>query len=84
MIISNELIITFLSVGILTFLIYKIVDLYIKRRKYSHIPGPPADGILGFFFGNLKEIIKSTKNDGMFTDLLNEWYLNIQCINFLL
>lgn len=35
----------FLSLGLTsTYLLYKTVRLYLKRRKYRHIPGPPTEG----------------------------------------
>ena len=27
-----------------SYLLYKLVRLYLKRRKYRNIPGPPANG----------------------------------------
>lgn len=37
----------FLSIGLTsTYLLYKTVRLYLKKRKYRHIPGPPTEGYL--------------------------------------
>ena len=39
---NNILLVTF---GIsASYLLYKIVRFYLKRRKYRNIPGPPANG----------------------------------------
>jgi hypothetical protein len=27
-----------------TYLVYRIARIYLKRRKYRHIPGPPTKG----------------------------------------
>ena len=31
---------------------YYSLKKYLLRQKYKHIPGPPANGLLGFYFGN--------------------------------
>jgi len=44
------------------------------RKKYSHIPGPPTKGIIGFYLGNLQRIRQVMNSDGkILADLLNEW-----------
>ena len=69
----KEIIIS-VSVGaVLAFVGYRIFNIYLKRKKYSHIPGPPADGLFGFIFGNLFEMIKMTRKSGNFADTLNKW-----------
>ena len=46
-----------LSTCFLTFALglftYYTIKIYFLRKKYEHIPGPPANGILGFYFGNV-------------------------------
>ena len=59
---------------IFTIFSYKTIEIYFKRRKYQHIPGPPANGLLGFYLGNLKEYKSSKKRGIMYVDLVNEWY----------
>lgn len=53
-----------------TFKIYKL------RQKYKHIPGPPANGLFRFYFGNVFEILANQKNNKVTTDLELEWYFN--------
>ena len=48
---------SFLSVLFAHFTI-KMITL---RKKYSHIPGPPTKGILGFYTGNLIELLVETR-----------------------
>ena len=56
-----------------TFLLYKTFDIYNKRRRYRHIPGPPTFGISGFYLGNFLERRIAEKNGIIFMDLVNEW-----------
>ena len=37
-------------------IIYYTIKIYNLRKRYAHIPGPPANGIIGFYLGNLLEI----------------------------
>ena len=73
MVFSKELVISISTGSVLIYLLSKVIEIYSKRRKYKHIPGPPADGFLGFFFGNLNDLIYFTKKGVMYTDIINEW-----------
>ena len=69
---KEVLIWTFLG-AVFTLFFYKTIDIYIKRKRYKHIPGPSANGILSFYLGYLRDVLSADKNDIMFTDLLHEW-----------
>ena len=73
----KEIIITTLSGVILALFIYKTYEIYAKRRRYKHIPGPPADGILDFYLGNLRDIYSADAKNVMLMDLINEWLMDL-------
>ena len=52
---------------------YKTIVIYLKRRKFNHIPGPPTKGILGFYLGNLDQIVMTMKNGRILADLTSDW-----------
>lgn len=62
-----------LSGTALGFLIYKTIRIYLMRREYAHIPGPPTKGIIGFYMGNLGKIVETMNNGKILSDLTNEW-----------
>ena len=70
----QDIFVTLVVGGFLLFFIYKTFDIYLKRRKYRHIPGPPTNGILGFYLGHFREINAVIKNGGTFLDLFSEWF----------
>jgi hypothetical protein len=53
--------------------VYYITKTYKNRRRYKHLPGPPADGISGFLFGNLFEIIELSKKGKSFCEIQAGW-----------
>jgi hypothetical protein len=61
-----------LSAACLGFL-YKTYRIYQLRERYEHIPGPPSDGLLGFYFGNLESVVKAMKTGKILADLIHEW-----------
>jgi len=52
---------------------YKTFRIYLARKKFKHIPGPPTKGILGFYLGNLDQIVNTMKNGRILADLTDEW-----------
>jgi hypothetical protein len=60
---------TFCSV----YAVFYIIKTYQNRRRYKHLPGPPADGISGFLFGNLFEIIELSKKGKPFCEIQADW-----------
>jgi hypothetical protein len=63
-----------LTSSALGFFLYKTLSIYLMRKKYSHIPGPPTRGLLGFYLGNLQRIRQVMNTDGtILADLLHEW-----------
>ena len=56
---------------------YWTLTMYLKRRKYRHIPGPPIKGLFGLYFGNMQEVIENGKKGGLYYELLLQWYLVI-------
>jgi hypothetical protein len=58
-------------VGLFSYHTYKIYSL---RQKYKHIPGPPANGLLGFYFGNTIELLSKKRQGMVLVDVYNEWY----------
>lgn len=59
-----------LVLSLFTYYSYKI---YRLRKKYEHIPGPPANGIIGFYLGNLFDYVKTLYNSKLANDLVLEW-----------
>nr|UOU03252.1 cytochrome P450 3049C1 [Brachionus rubens] len=57
----------------LAILSYAVIKQYYKRKKYCHIPGPPTNGILEYFFGNYNSILNCLRNDKIIPDLYVEW-----------
>ena len=63
-----------LSSSAIGFFLCKTISIYLMRRKYSHIPGPPTRGLLGFYLGNLQRIRQVMNTDGqILADLMREW-----------
>ena len=64
-----------LFIAVISYFSYVTLKIYNLRRKYAHIPGPPAKGIIGFYFGNFFEIISNeTVNKKVTNDLVLDWY----------
>nr|UOU03256.1 cytochrome P450 3049B1-2 [Brachionus rubens] len=59
------------GLGLVSFT-YKTIKIYLLRRKYSHIPGPKTHGILGFYLGNIPDLIK-VSNEKILWDLVTDW-----------
>ena len=51
---------------------YHTLRVFLKRRRYRHIPGAPANGIGGFYRGHIKDVIEATKRGETIWDLLLE------------
>lgn len=56
----------------LILLVYKTIKLYLLRQKYSHIPGPKTNGLLGFYLANIPELKELVKLK-MVPDILTDW-----------
>ncbi len=69
---ENQLLIYFNSLFAILFSYYTFY-IYKLRKKYQHIPGPPAKGFLGFYFGNLFELTKLKKDYKVGNDLILQW-----------
>jgi hypothetical protein len=54
-------------------IIYYTIKIYNLRKRYAHIPGPPANGIIGFYLGNLLEIRNSRSNHKTLMHKNVEW-----------
>lgn len=52
---------------------FKTLQIYFLRKKYSKFSGPPTNGILGFYIGNLPDIINCFKNKKIMNELFSEW-----------
>lgn len=61
-----------LALALLAIVVYKTVKIYLIRRKYRHLPGPPTNGLLGFYLGNLDLAAKIMKEGKVFADLMLE------------
>lgn len=49
--------------------------IYNLRRKYAHIPGPPANGLVGFFLGNFLDVIyNESVRKRVTNDLVLDWF----------
>ncbi len=56
-----------------SYAIYKTIQIYLLRRKYRHIPGPPATGLFGFYLGNVIDMPKYLKNQKVYNDFISDW-----------
>ena len=71
---STELIWAASATALIGVFTYFTVSVFLLRRKYAHIPGPPANGIMGFYFGNLFDLAHNLKVKKQVTsDLTLEW-----------
>lgn len=52
---------------------YITIKIYRERQRFSHIPGPKTDGILGFYIGNLTEVAGLEKQGKLLADKYVEW-----------
>nr|QVK45597.1 cytochrome P450 [Brachionus paranguensis] len=52
------------------------VRIYLRRRKYKHIPGPKPNGILEFFLGNISEIRRNIRRGKIVPEQYLEWFDN--------
>ena len=59
-----------ISLGAFSYYTYTI---YRLRKKYQHLPGPPTNGILGFYFGNIFDLVKAEKELIMRNELILQW-----------
>jgi hypothetical protein len=57
-----------------SYTIYKTIQIYLIRRKYRHIPGPSANGLLGFYLGNVIDMPKYLNNQKIYNDFIADWY----------
>jgi len=71
---NNDLILPGTLTALIGLFSYYTVKLYLLRQKFKHIPGPPADGLIGFYFGNTLEIVIKKINDIDLVDIFTEWY----------
>ena len=53
---------------------YYTLKIYFIRRRYRHIPGPPTNGILGFYFGHGYELKKNLEKKRVNPDLFLDWF----------
>lgn len=53
---------------------YITIKIYRERQRFSHIPGPKTQGILGFYIGNLAELTKVEQKGKLLADKYVEWY----------
>jgi hypothetical protein len=52
---------------------YYSLKKYLLRQKYKHIPGPPANGLLGFYFGNTLDLFNKKRQGIELIDVFTEW-----------
>ena len=52
---------------------YVTLNIYMARRRYAHIPGPPTRGFLGFYFGHTFEIVRAKEKQICFLEICDEW-----------
>ena len=60
-----------LLIGVFT---YYTVKIYQLRQKYKHIPGPPANGLIGFYLGNTPEIVRKKREGKDLVEIWIEWF----------
>ena len=71
---NKEMLIGLSSGAFFAYFFYKTYSIYLVRKKYRDIPGPPTNGILGFYFGNFLEVRAAAKSGRLVLDLVNEWF----------
>lgn len=54
---------------------YYTLKVYLVRRRYAHIPGPPTKGILGFYLGNIYEFGECLKSGRIINEVFLDLYL---------
>ena len=59
-----------ICIGLVIFFLTKTLKIYSLRKKYRNVPGPPTNGILGFYLGNLDLALKVLKEGKIFADLM--------------
>lgn len=72
-----KLIASSLATFIAGYMSYYTVKMYQIRKRYSHIPGPPANGLIGFFFGNALELVENDKKKRVAADLVLDWLVGL-------
>nr|AHL88994.1 cytochrome p450 3049B2 [Brachionus koreanus] len=70
-VLSSE-IIKLVTRTVIMFFMYKTYKIHQLRQKYRHIPGPKTNGLLGFYLGNIPELLKLVKHK-MVPDILTDW-----------
>jgi hypothetical protein len=69
-----EIIIIFFVTILIGLITYLTSNIYFQRKKFHHIPGPESNGILGFYFGNLKSILVETRlKKRLINDVILDW-----------
>jgi len=56
---------------------YYTIKIYNLRKKFAHIPGPPATGLIGFYLGNVLEIRNFRNNDQLLMHNIVEWFESV-------
>ena len=69
--INYKLFLAGISTILVGYFTYYTLKIYFLRQKYKHIPGPPSNGILGFYFGNILEIKRSSNK--LLMNQVAEW-----------
>lgn len=69
----------YLAAGLVTVVVGYLgnvtLRIYNLRRKYAHIPGPPANGLVGFFLGNFLDVIyNESVRKRVTNDLVLDWF----------
>ena len=75
--INYKLFLAGISTTLVGYFTYYTLKIYFLRQKYRHIPGPAADGILGFYLGNVLEANTARKENRMLLDLISEGYIKV-------
>ena len=73
--VKKEFVLAGLATAALSYFSYYTLKIYLLRQKYKHIPGPPSNGILGFYFGNLFEIKEGRNNDRILFETISRWFI---------
>lgn len=74
-----KLVATGVGTFIAGFITFYTVQIYNLRKKYKHIPGPPADGVLDFYLGNLIELFYNVRyKKKIQNDVILAWYFDIK------
>ena len=63
-----------IALGILVIFFFRLTyQIYTMRKKFAHIPGPATHGVLGFYLGNVSDLVNSAMEGVVLPELTLRW-----------